>query len=261
MLYTVTSYMKNFWPEAAMGVIGVSLLVATLVIFRAGSTHIADDYVQRVRTNPRDSLSYVWIPPGKFTMGCSSRDVNVRIHPSDPYSKCWPEEEPAHQVTITKGFWLGQTPVTRAAYRRVTGADPGDSDSNRPVGWVTWDEAQAYCQAVGGRLPTEAEWEYAARAGSARGYDDRTASQVAQKQPNSFGMYMRSTNVWEWTADWYENYVTDSAVDPVGPISGLRRAVRGCLFGKYKEDNRVSYRYGHEPGDRSHRIGFRCVGA
>jgi formylglycine-generating enzyme required for sulfatase activity len=259
--------MANIWPKAAMGVAGaivvsVSILVVTFFISTPGSTHIAHDYVQRVRTNPRDGLPYVWIPPGKFTMGCLPEDLSARARPGDPYSKCWPQEKPAHQVTITGGFWLGQTVVMRATYQRVVGADPDDNDSegaNRPVR-VTWGEAQSYCQAVGGRLPTEAEWEYAARAGSVRGYDDRTPSQIAQKRPNAFGMYVRETYVSEWTADWYGNYAPDSVVNPEGPASGQRRAVRSSGFGKYREDNRLSYRYGVVSTGRYSRNGFRCVG-
>jgi formylglycine-generating enzyme required for sulfatase activity len=156
--------------------------------------------------NPKDGLRYVWIPPGKFTMGCSAGDVEG-CH----------GEEPAHQATITKGFWLGQTEVTQAAYKRVVGTDPSYSKgAELPVEQVSWDEAQGYCQAAGGRLPTEAEWEYAARAGSPKsryGNIDRIAwyqsnsgghtHEVAQKEANAWGLYDMLGNVREWTADWY----------------------------------------------------------
>jgi formylglycine-generating enzyme required for sulfatase activity len=194
------------------------------------------------KVNPKDGLKYVWISPGRFMMGCS---------PSD--TECDNNEKPAHEVAIGKGFWLGQTPVTQQAYQHVTGKDPSNfKGANLPVETVNWDEALAYCTAIGGRLPTEAEWEYAARAGSEQNrygdieriawYGDNSGNnthEVAQKEPNAWGLYDMLGNVWQWTADWYAAYVPGPSADPSGPVLGQWRALRGGSWNDFSRDVRV----------------------
>ncbi len=229
--------------------------------------------VTRVEVNPRDGLKYVYLPPRTFMMGCSPGD-----------SECSDDESPAHQVTITKGFWMGQTEVTVGAYKRFASATarrmPESPSYNRdwssgqmPIVNVTWDEAQSYCRWAGGRLPTEAEWEYAARASSAEArygplddiawYDKNSgaaAHDVAQKRPNSWGLFDMLGNVWEWVDDWFdENYYRSSpATDPGGPSSDSTRVVRGGSWDDSARNARVSYRTGSIPslpGD----FGLRCA--
>lgn len=218
----------------------------------------------RIRVSPEDGLKYVWIPPGKFRMGCSPGD-----------SECSEDETPAHEVTITKGFWIGQTPVTQAAYERVMGKNPSHfKGADRPVDSVNWKQAQEYCRKAGGRLPTEAEWEYAARAGSqtARygelddvawhgGNSGRETHPVAQKQPNAWGLYDTLGNVWEWVADWYNDkyYANSPQQDPQGPASGTRRVLRGGSWNYFQWFLRAAERYRYGPDDWNYSIGFRCA--
>jgi formylglycine-generating enzyme required for sulfatase activity/tRNA A-37 threonylcarbamoyl transferase component Bud32 len=215
------------------------------------------------KVNPKDGLTYVWIPPGTFRMGCSPGD-----------NECFDDEKPANQVTITKGFWLGQTPVTQQAYQRATGQNPSYfKGTNLPVETVTWDESRAYCAATGGRLPTEAEWEYAARAGStgARygnldeiawdlGNSGGKTHEVGQKLANGFGLYDMLGNVWQWVADGYGNYPSGAQSDPSGSATSRFRALRGGSWVSNARFARVSLRYRYVPGVRLYNIGLRCVG-
>jgi len=225
-----------------------------------------------VKINPADGQRYVWIPPGRFEMGCS---------PGEP---CPAQEMPRHGVTLTKGFWMGQTEVTLGAHRRfahATGrpAPPAPSfaqNERHPVVNVAWDDAAAYCGWAGGRLPTEAEWEYAARAGTTQAYSGELnviawynansgghTHEVGQKEPNAFGLYDMLGNAWEWVGDWfhgkyYAAFPTE-ARDPPGPPSGRSRVLRGGSWDSYAIFLRVSYRFSLEPGYRNSYVGFRCV--
>jgi formylglycine-generating enzyme required for sulfatase activity len=193
-------------------------------------------------------------------MGCSLGD-----------GSCYADEKPAHDVEITKGFWLGQTEATQSAYQRVKGKNPSDL----PVEQVTWHDAQEYCRSIGGRLPTEAEREYAARAGrgSARygeldrvGWYDGNSGEhtrpVGQKAPNDWSLYDMLGNVWEWTSGWFDAnyYRRREIINPQGPSNGAYRTLRGGSWEDLASDARVSNRLGEQPGNRSSRIGFRCVG-
>ena len=219
--------------------------------------------VGQTRNNPKDGLTYVWIPPGRFTMGCSQGDGD-----------CDDDENPAHEVTISKGFWLGQTEVTQEAYERATGKNPsGLKGAKLPVDSVTWTEGDAYCRAVGGRLPSEAEWEYAARAGSMGSrygdiediawYDKNSGNkthEVARKSKNAWGLYDLLGNAWEWVADLYGSYPSGSVTDPRGPLAGsLTRVLRGGSWNYGAGYSRASFRVKVEPEIRSFNSGFRCA--
>ena len=240
-------------------------LLLTLAAALGATSSSAPAAPGATKVNPKDGLAYVWIPPGTFQMGCSPGD-----------EECNSDENPAHKVTITKGFLMGQTEVTQGAYQRVIGANPSHVHGDRlPVGSVTWNEANAYCRSVGMRLPTEAEWEYAARAGSTSSrYGDPDAiawhgensgsktHEVAQKQPNAWKLYDMLGNVWEWANDWYEEnyYGRSPSQDPQGPSSGKDRVLRGGSSDEFATSARASYRLRFKPGPRDDGFGFRCVG-
>lgn len=256
-------------------------LIAAIRKAEPRTERVAGTTAGTTKVNSKDGLTYVWIPPGNFMMGCS------------PGDNCLAPENPPHRVTITKGFWMGQTLVTQAAYQRTMNANPSYYTASRvqiaatgrdwnpsdvhvdrlPVEQVNWDEATAYCALAGMRLPTEAEWEYAARAGSkASRYGDLNAvawwndnsgsvpHEVGQKQPNAWKLYDMLGNMEEWTSDWYDdNYYSHSASrDPHGPSSGQERVVRGGSWLSFAWFVRLSYRYGAKPDKRGY-IGFRCV--
>jgi TonB family protein len=154
--------------------------------------------------NAKDGLRYVWIPPGSFTMGCSQGDA-----------ECDQNEKPSHAERVANGFWMGRTEVTQAAYQRVTGGNPSFHKGDQlPVEMVAWTDAINYCTLIGGGLPTEMQWEYAARGGIAyarfgavdevawhAGNSGRETHPVAMKLPNAFGLYDMLGNVWEWVRD------------------------------------------------------------
>lgn len=224
----------------------------------------------QIATNSKDGLRYVHIPPGRFKMGCSDGD-----------SDCFSDEQPAHEVRITKGFWIGQTEVAVEAYKRYADSTsrslPYEAkllDGN-PMTDVSWTESRNYCEWAGLRLPTEAEWEYAARAGSGAlrygpiediaWYNDnsgRRSHAVAQKQANAFKLYDMIGNVLEWTADWYQDsyYAEGPRDDPQGPQSGELRVLRGGSWSNPPRMTRLSNRDRGRPSGRSNAIGFRCVG-
>jgi sulfatase modifying factor 1 len=235
--------------------------------------------------NPKDGLTYVWIPAGSFQMGAVPGDGDA-----------YPDEKPRHPVKISKGFWLCRTEVTVGAYEKFCAAtgrampEPPDFNPNwrykdHPIVKVNWDDAVAYCQWAGGRLPTEAEWEYAARAGTETvywwgnsyreemancnekagevpggGYLGKTTP-VGHYPANAWGLYDMLGNVWEWCADWFNGsyYASSPATDPKGPANGTSRVRRGGSWYHIPEHLRVSYRAAESPSSRDDVTGFRCV--
>lgn len=225
-----------------------------------------------MKTNEKDGLIHVWMPAGTFIMGCSPDD-----------SECDTEEKPPHKVTLTRGFWIGETEVTQEAYERVMRTNPSEFEgAKRPVESVTWHAALAYCKSVGMGLPTEAQWEYASRGGEAStrmgslgtmawyfGNSGSATHEVRTKKKNGYGLYDVLGNVAEWTADWREptlygpvsnGYSGRQQVDPVGSANGEERIVRGGDWATKADNLRLSARDHSNPENHGSGIGFRCVG-
>jgi len=213
-------------------------------------------------------MEFKLIPAGTFIMG----DARV--------DKDWTP----HEVILTTSFKMGVHEVTQAQYEQVMGVNPSEfKGADNPVEKVSWDDAVEFCRrlsdlpaekAAGNvyRLPTEAEWEYACRAGMTTKYSfgddesdlgdyawygdnsDGNTHPVGGKKPNAWGLYDMHGNVWEWCQDWYWDYPSGSVTDPRGP-RGSNRVVRGGSWGFTAEGCRSADRYGLGPSDRNG--GFR----
>lgn len=217
-------------------------------------------------------MEFVWVPPGNFMMGCSPGDT-----------ECYAEEKPSHRVVITRAFELGKYQVTQAQYEKVMGSNPSYFPGpNQPVEGVSWGDAQKFCSTLNSkkdgslyRLPTEAEWEYAARAGNNSSrygpldeiawYSENSEGKthpVGLKKPNAFGLYDTLGNVWEWVQDRFEEhyYSNSPPFDPRGPDAGEFHIARGGSWrGLARGLARVSSRYVLKGSVRSIVVGFRCV--
>ncbi len=220
-----------------------------------------------VAASPTDGLNYVWIGPGRFRMGCSL------VRDGDD-NTCETDERPPHEVSLTKGFWIGQTEVTQAAYRRLMATNPSITLGDKlPVSNLSWVEAKSYCEAAGMRLPTEVEWEFAARAGTTTsipgpptsvswfaGNSSDRPHQVGSKSPNPWGLFDMVGNVWEWTADYYTAvYSPESSVDPASPSAGTVKVLRGGAWDTSLAGLRISVRHAGRESERRRTAGVRCA--
>ena len=258
-----------------------------------------------LRTNSKDGLKYAYIPPGTFQMGCQAAEAPAG---------CDKDELPLHKVHIGKGFWMGQTEVTVGAFKRYAQAagirmplepaigarklNPGWANDEMPMSNVNFDDARNYCHWAGMRLPTESEWEYAARGpegsvadvNAAAWYADNSGQQpldsealhrasprtwigklldngngphpVAQKAANGWKLHDMLGNVWEWTSDFYrpDAYITAKLDDPTGPDAGFHHVLRGGSWLNLPSYVHPSRRLKGIPDQRIYINGVRCVG-
>lgn len=220
------------------------------------------------------SFTMVRVEGGTFQMGATSEQGSDAMN----------DEKPVHQVTLSS-YYIGETEVTQALWETVMGSNPSFfNGSNRPVEKVSWDDCQEFIQKLNQRtgrkfrLPTEAEWEYAARGGNkSRRYkysgsnyindvawftdnSNGTTHDVKTKQANELGIYDMSGNVWEWCQDWYKSYSRDSQTNPTGPSSGSSHLYRGGSWSRSARDCRVSIRYLiNTPDSRYGYLGLRLA--
>ena len=216
-----------------------------------------------------DGIYFVWVPTGKFRMGSTSEESA-------------PVERPLTQVRISRGFWLGKQEVTQGQWRAVMGTKPSAYPGCRrcPVERVTWDQVQEFIRSLnaraGGkryRLPTEAEWEYAARAGTSGDrycgnldaiawHEDNCGDRpqpVGEKAPNAWGLHDMLGNVWEWVEDWVGKYPGGTVTDPRGPAWGAGRVCRGGSWVHSSRYCRASARDFSPPDARGSNTGFRLL--
>ena len=229
-------------------------------------------------------MKLLLIPKGTFMMGSPESEQGRN------------EDETQHEVTISKDYYLGVYEVTQAQYEKVIGKNPsyfqgaivGNENADLPVDNVSWDDVVEFCKKLSElpeekkagrmyRLPTEAEWEYACRAGSKTAYsfDDeegllpeygwfsrnssRRTHTVGLLEPNAWGLHDMHGNVWEWCSDWYEEYPKGAVSDPTGPKEGSNRVFRGGSWGNGAAGCRSAYRRRYNPSYRSSDYGFRVA--
>ena len=259
---------KSYTPIISLSVVFVIIAIIAGVYFSQSTYSDAGFKLPQ--------FDMVYVKGGTFTMGCTGEQG----------SDCYDSEKPAHSVTLSS-YYMGKYEVTQAQWKAVMGSNPSATDRgvgvNYPVNLVSWNDIQTFISKLNQltdksyRLPTEAEWEFAARGGnSSKGFKysgSHTLSNVGwytynsgskthpvgQKQANELGLYDMSGNVWEWCSDWYGDYSSSSETNPKGPATGSYRVLRGGSWNYYARDCRVSYRHGTDAYDRNYDHGFRLV--
>ena len=240
---------------------------------QSGNNALSQQIPSKTYTANGVSFDMMMVKAGTFTMGATSEM-------KDPNS----DEKPTHQVTLTNDYYIGKTEVTQALWKAVMGNNPSYfKGDNLPVENVSWDDCQKFISKLNSltgqnfRLPTEAEWEFAARGGNNSNHYQYSGSNVlgdvawydgnsghkthvvATKQPNELGLYDMSGNVWEWCSDWFGNYSSSSLTNPTGPNSGSSRVFRGGSWCNDARSCRSSYRSCYAPDSSYYSLGLRLV--
>ena len=211
-------------------------------------------------------MEFTLVPVGRFLMGSPANEAG-RLN-----------DETRHRVMLTRPFLIARTEVTQSVWKQVMGAEASELPaSDHPVAFVSWHAAADFCARAGLNFPTEAQWEYACRAGTTSRYatgDDEaslaragwfkgnsggTTQPVGRKIPNAFGLFDVHGNVWEWCSDWYGPYAPGHATDPTGAVTGSRRMLKGGTWYEHAGYARVAMRLRIGPGALKDDIGLRPV--
>ena len=233
---------------------------------------VSASYQNQVLRVGNVSFRMIPVSGGTFTMGATSE-----------MTEPWDDEKPTHRVTLSS-YYIGETEVTQALWKAVMGRNPSHfKGDDLPVEQVSWHDCQTFIRKLNGltgrhfRLPTEAEWEFAARggnrsrhtqySGSSRiddvaWYDGNSGSKthpVKTKQPNELGIYDMTGNVWEWCQDWYGDYSSSAQTNPTGASSGSDRVYRGGSWISHPRNCRSSNRFNNTPGNKYYNLGLRLV--
>ena len=272
------SFMRQVNPSLIIPIAWRRPLLGTLFAVVLGGATAAPPAPDENHVISDLSLTLHWIAPATFLMGSPS-DEPLRNQ----------AEGPLHRVTLSRGFWLGRTEVTQAQYTAIIGTNPSRftvAGPDAPVERVSWIMAMDYCaklterERAAGRLPdgyvytlpTEAQWEYACRAGTTGAYagpidtmawhednSGETTHPVAGLQPNAWGFYDMSGNALEWCRDWYGPYAGGSVTDPDGPADGHFRMARGGSWRMARAVGRSAARSGGSAAREDYTLGFRLA--
>jgi len=231
----------------------------------SGQYKTGDKFDFRLPNNVK--VSMIWVEPGSFVMGSPEDEQERNI-----------DREAQHKVTITKGFWLAETEFTQEQWGKVMGSNPSKNIGlDYPVEQVSFIDIQAFLRKINGseglfRLPTEAEWEFACRAGTSGPYagdreemtwhksnSDVKSHPVAQKKPNDWGFYDMHGNILEKCSDWFQEDNTGESIDPKGPPSGEKIVERGGQFTGRVRHTRAADRQSNLPENSDFYVGFRLA--
>ena len=249
-------------------ILGIAVVFGLVNVLTVMAQEVKPEKTEVIDLGKDVKLEMVLIPAGKFKMGSPESEKARR------------NDEKQYEVTLTKPFYMGKYEVTQEQWESVMGNNPSSrtKGAKLPVTDVSWEDCQEFIKKLnastkgGYRLPTEAEFEYACRAGTTTAYsfgdsltktdaniDGASVKAVGGYKPNAFGLYDMHGNVWEWCNDWKADYPAGAVTDPKGPATGESRVLRGGSFFVNGSDDRSSCRFDGTPTNRYFFLGFRLA--